>query len=245
MAISPQELEQLDSFMDGTLSDTEARDLERKLNEDPDFLTEAQVYFKLINTLQQVDPDRKKIKEIVKSITPPPVQLTPMRKINWIPIAAAAAVLALVFVWLFYFDQRTVEPTAGLDSDFEITIVSTGVRSGAIPSAEMEYLNGNFSKAAKMFNDEYANDQDNRLLRYNYAVACFKARNYPEAQAAFKDVAQSNDNLNEDAQFYLALSYFKNHQFKESKSVLDSILKVSDHIKLVDAQNLLKKVEKN
>ena len=240
MAISPQELENLRLFLNGQLPDAKAKDLKHKLHNDQAFHDEAKAYAKLFRAIEKTDPDRAKVKALVKATPFPHIP----KIVSFQPILSAAAALAVLLValaWVFLYNPS---PVQYVDSEPEIDIVATSERAGAIPSAEKEFRNGNFDRSAKIFDELYRQDTSNMLMRYNYAVASLKAEDFLNAQLAFGDVFQSDDNLSEDAQFYLAWSYYLDNRKAESRKILNEIIQTQDHIKLDEAKLLLKKIEK-
>jgi tetratricopeptide (TPR) repeat protein len=243
MSISPQELEQLESFLDGTLSKDGAEELEHKLEKDPEFLAEAQTYLRLIRNLQQADPDRQRANRLVKSAS---FSTTGSRVRGLQPLLLLVATIALLVVAVIWINKnpKTRPQNVSADVDYGLSISATSLSSESIPLAEMEFKKGHYTKAAELFEQAYQKQPEDKLLLYNYAVACFKSENYLEAINGFNEVAKSDSNLDEDAQFYLAYSYFKKNQIDDSKRVLDSIVQVEGHVNLKDAKDLLEKIKK-
>lgn len=243
MAISSKDQEQLESFTKGTLTETEAKELEHKLNNDPEFLAEAQDYIHFLHLFKQADPDRILAKRMLSAVNAVP-SISRMRLLR--PIILLVATISLLIIALFWMmrPEQNSPPQFVIEEDFGINISSVSVSADSMPLAETAYNNGTYLKAATLFKEAYQIQPNNKRLLYNYGVSCFKLKQYPEAIVAFETVAKSNHNLNQAADFYLAYTYFKNQQVDESKKILNSIINRQDHIKHDDARVLLNQIEK-
>lgn len=242
MAIEPQELENLESFLKGTLSGAEAKALKQKLKEDQAFFDEAKSYAKLIHVLEQADPNRARVKALVKAEpTPSTSKMLLLRPV--LAIAATLTILIVALVWVT-FNWQTHKSKEALSLGFEIELNPKGSKGAMRSKAEQMFFAGEFLPSAKLFDAEYQQNKADLQLRYNYAVASLKAGDLKEAQIVFKELITLGYNDYQRAELYLAASLFLAGKREESKEILLAILEEEDHLEQKNAQILLNKIEK-
>lgn len=239
MAIEPQELENLESFLKGTLTGAEAKALKRKLKEDQAFYAEAKSYAKLIRVLEQADPNRARVKALVEAVPAPSKKLF-FRTI--LSIAATLAILIVTLVWVT-LNWQTHQSKEALNLGFEIELNPKGSKGALRSKAEQMFFAGEFLSSAELFNAEYQQNKTDLQLRYNYAVASLKAGELKEAQIVFKELITLGYNDYQRAELYLAASLFLAGNREESKEILLAILEEEDHLEQKNARILLNKIE--
>ena len=238
MAISPQELENLESFLKGTLSADDTSKFTLKLQEDRAFFEEAQSYAKLIQTIQIANPERIKVKALMKTAPRTPLvrRLRPL-----LSAVAALIILVLALIWLFPQSRETKEYTA---LGYHTEVFPMEKRDDKRSFAQSKFNAKKFAKAAQLYDQEYQKTKE-KNLRFNYAVACQRAGNYPQAQLVFAELAKSEDyNHRQKAELYYALSLYLGGKVAESKNAIKAMLENEGYKRKEDVQRLLNKIEK-
>jgi predicted Zn-dependent protease len=108
--------------------------------------------------------------------------------------------------------------------------------------AMTKYREGDYNSALVLFNEILDKDPSNIYIRYYSGLASIEANQNEKAIGEFKYIIDQKNNLFvENAQWYLALSYLKNNQVKDAKSLLVQINNSSNpHNK--EASQILKKI---
>jgi tetratricopeptide (TPR) repeat protein len=108
--------------------------------------------------------------------------------------------------------------------------------------AMTKYKEGDYNGALVLFNEILDKDAENIYIRYYTGLASIETNQNERAIKEFKYIIDQKNNLFvENAQWYLALSYLKNNQVKEAKTLLVRINDSSNpHNK--EASQILKRI---
>ncbi len=245
MTMSTQDFEQLRLMYNGRLSMKEAKVLKQRIAEDSAFRVEANDFWALMHQIKAVDPTRKKISEILAKNALPPHQTGRVRKIVSLARLSSAATLLLVIGVSFFLALG--KPPIELSPSEEPSILSNFQKSGSsrLSKGEMDFYQKKYSSSAQYFYQAFRANPNEYILLYNYAVACYKSKDWVAAQNAFKEVTQSNYEYNESAELYWAISLLMGKKKEEGKLVLESIANSPQHRKKEIAKKILLEMKKN
>jgi hypothetical protein len=241
-----QDFEQLRRLQQGHLSKDELRLLKQKSKEDHEFREEAIDYLFLMRQIKETNPNRSKVKALLAGNTfesplPRAGQLFSLMQLA----SAATVLLALglgLFLWLNHSAQSIFDLPPG-----ELHIVSDYDKSATKPRppAERSFYDKKYHEAAQGFYQAYlANPQENILL-YNYGIAAYWDKNWPEAQKTFQTLASTPFAYRENAELYWAISLLADKKQIEGERILRMIANNPKHAKNEIAKNILNKMKKN
>ena len=154
-----------------------------------------------------------------------------VRKLLIISMKVAAAVL-IVMLGLGVYQYTTITPDKVFASNY--TPYTLGVNRGTVEKnfIEKSFQKKNYTAVITQFETlKDASSKESFLA----AVAYMETNNYKNAIAAFNNVLSKNtlektSILNDDAQYYLALSYLKNNNVKLSIPIFEMINKNTNHL---------------
>lgn len=242
--ISAQEFEQLRLLYKGRLSQRDMDALKQKLAESPDFRTEAGEFLQLIHQIKTADSSRQTIKTILANNDAAMVERAPIKIAFLLKWSMAVAVMAgIAFsVWYFSIDR----PPFTLALIDEPSIISHHQRgSSKFSPAEFSYNQKKYKAAAQQYFQSFQKNPDSLEFLYNYAVTCYKSKNWTEAQKAFQKVAQSSFEQQKTAELYWALSLIRAKKQAAGERILTSIAQDEENPKQVLAKKILLQLKKN
>ena len=244
MELTTKDIEQLEAFWKGNLSEGDRSAVQNRLDTDVLFYQEA-AKMHLITEGLEVVKQRETIKRL-KAIdaTLPPID--PPHSMGWLKILIVALVIALAAfgVWYFMIKEEKPEVAAPIAAYFE-PYPALGIRMGDSPDelkkdALVLYAQKEYSKAIPLLNDSFKATQDSILLFY-IGVSHLALGQSSEAQAIFEQLQNTESVPQEATLWYLALSYMATKQYEKAKAILKNIQ--SDKYK-AKVQKLLEEISK-
>lgn len=127
---------------------------------------------------------------------------------RWAPgVGIAAAVALVLLLWNPFSSADGYEQFAQYTP-----VYLTEKSSDAVPAAapaEAAFNDGHYTEAYNQLTTYLAQRPEDTEARLALGIAALETDRDDEAQTIFSDIASGNSALKDDAQFYLALAYFK------------------------------------
>ena len=273
MALTEKDIERIEQYLLGELNRKEEKQIEERMVFDTEFADEVTFMRHVVNASKdeakqearnklksvenklageledQADKEMQKEKDFRKN------KILNIRR-NWMYYAAALALLVAVGMYL-----NTIRSSQGLYegyfSPYPNTLISYA-RGDDVPQefsrfsrqeynlivrAMEHYENGNYAKAAGLFEQNVENKPENAGLIFYMAISQLGAG---ETEKAINNLSfiKELDQAPYRAQisWYLALAYIKDKQPEKAKDLLEKINNASEHPHQDKAKELLKKL---
>ena len=127
---------------------------------------------------------------------------------RWAPaVGIAAAVAVVLLLWNPFSSPDGYEQFAQYDPVY-LTEKSSDAIAAAAP-AEAAFNEGHYTEAYDQLTTYLAQRPEDTEARLALGISALETGRDDEAQTIFTDIASGSSALNDDAQFYLALAYFK------------------------------------
>lgn len=232
--------EQIEAYLDGTLSAEERRDFEARLKTDnalTEALEDARSATDVLDVLVQINL-KKQLKEMEKQRSQK--NRFSIRK-NLIPLAAAIILGVLTIAWFgvrsTYSDQSLVA------SNLEV-YPGTGIRGSAeIDQGVQAYTEKNYASAIDYFEGIPKGDPYYSTAQFYLGNIYLENGLASKAIRAFETVKEKNDSrFAEASEWFLALSYLSNGQRTSAKSELGNVAANAQHAYREQATSLLAKM---
>ena len=244
MELTNNDIQQLEAFWEGNLSEADRSAVQNRLDTDVLFYQEAAKMYLLTEGLETLK-QRETLKRLkALDATLPPID--PPNSMGWLKILIVALVLALAAfgVWHFMIKEEKPEVAAPIAAYFE-PYPALGIRMGDSPDelkkdALVLYAQKKYSKAIPLLNDSFKATSDSMLLFY-MGVSNLALGQSSEAQAIFEQLQNTESVPQEATQWYLALSFTATHQYDKAKAILKN--NQSDKYK-EKVQKLLEEISK-
>jgi tetratricopeptide (TPR) repeat protein len=161
-----------------------------------------------------------------------------------------AAIIAglIVIGGTLVFTKQNISTDEMLDKYYKSYTVSSVSRSlessvNSDYAIALEYFDvHDYGNAAVYFSKVLSSDPKYMESTMLYGVSKYEEKDYPEAEKSFDKITRDDNSLYlEDAQWYLALCYFKTSQLDKASSQL-KIIKNSESIYSKDAGKILKSI---
>ena len=234
----------IDAWLNGELSEEEQNIFEERLNHEPGLLAklEEQQQYQLALKVALRQEEKEALRQYL-----PDISLSPKKKLwnSWPLYAGVAAVfLTLIAFWL---SNRNTQPDyvqiaqAALEPYPMVNPRALEEAPDSLRSLANEaYLNGRFEDAARYFQQLTRPD---RIVIYFYLGNCqLQLGQYEAARKSFESALQSI-NLQEQTEWYIALSYLLEGNVDEALPSLRTIVQIKGHAKRKEAALILSKLE--
>ncbi len=227
MELTEKDIEQLEAFWAGKLSDNDRLVLENRLEMDANFRQTArkmQLFTEGLNVVKQ-----RQLRQRLQSLdaTLPPLH-TPPPSWGWLKIGMVALALALAAFGVWYFILKKEEPkvAAPIAAYFE-PYPALGITMGDTPNerkkeAMVLYAQKKYEKAIHLLNDSFKETKDSMLLFY-IGVSHLATGEAVEAIKVFEGLQNVNTVPQEASQWYLALAYAGSKQNEKAVLLLKNI----------------------
>jgi TolA-binding protein len=232
-------LENIDAYFSGSLNDEEKRVFETKIAEDKNFAEEIAFYLAAHEVAKEevVKEKREWFRQLLKE-NPPSINLkqsTPLRRIGFYRIAAAAAVVGLLFLGWFLFFNQTGNPeemaSKFIKSEFSQLGVGMGKIEDSVQNGLNLYNNGKIAEAEQMF--------QSIIQRDGYTYATFNAikwqgviqlvkGNCDSALTYFKTMEKFDSLVANPAKFYQAVTLMKRNRPEDKAAAIQLLKEVSE-----------------
>lgn len=242
------DMELIEKYVDGSLSGEEKSRAEKLLNENLQLQQEYDYMMLAINSvkhsgLQEQVASVAKQYELKEVDSTPVKSIAKVRSINFYMMRVAAAVVLIIASY-----SAILYTTATPDQLFSEGFISYDLPSSRSASAvniiEQQYKDADWQKVLTSLQNQPDISQKEMFLG---GMAALQLNNADAARSFFQKVLDKNQTSSEilyqeDAQFYLALTYIKLHDFTKAYDMLQMINANPDHAyyNQVKQMNLLK-----
>lgn len=237
----------IDKYLNGELSQTQAKAFEEQMQSDTDFAYEVKLQQTAIEAVQYSN-FMTKIKNVREEIAikEAPISIEVQKEVANTPrvvskpkrpgiirrlapaIAFAAAALIALLIWQPW-QQSLYTPYV-----LKTTQMSSGKQ--ALKEAQDTYNSGDYATALPLL-EKFSNNISVQIAKAN---AEYNLKQYDAAAATLQPIASGNSAYKNTANWYLALTYLKQDQSEKAKAALKEI-KSGDYYD--GAQKLLKKIK--
>ena len=244
MELTHQDIEKLEAFWEGNLSEADRLAVQNRLDSDVLFYQEAAKMHLITEGLEVVKLRQSSQRLKALDATLPPID--PPTSMGWLTILIVALVLALAAFgfWHFMIKEEQPEVAAPIAAYFE-PYPALGITMGDSPNerkkdAMVLYAQKKYAQALPLLNDSFKETQDSMLLFYA-GIAHLAIGQSSEAQSLFEQLQNTETVPKEASEWYLALSYTATQQYDKAKAVLKN--NQSDKYK-EKVQKLLEEISK-
>jgi len=254
------DIQLIEKFLEGKMSDEEKKEFEKKLNVDKSLnamMTDMNLLVEGIKmsaaqSSKEEKSDRLKffneINDIEKNafeISSPAAKIVPMYRRPWV-LSAAASVILLVTVTFYFMREQTPineklytayfepfdSPGSGLTrGNSEVTLKTEAYEA---------YDNGNYKVAAQLF-EQIIKEKEDPIAQLCLGNSYLAQNDFPKAEKIFTDMVTKRTELITQANWYLALTYLKENKMERAKATLWEISKSSTYGE--KARKLLKELD--
>ena len=240
-------LEYIDDYFEREPSPEEARQFEKRIQEDPAFASDVAYYLSARITLKEVNAEERKegFRELYQQ-TAAPAKMRLMYTRRWWPVLAAASLIVVIILCWTLFIRRDSGPELA-DQYIRQNLDQMSVRMGATDSMQtglILYNDRRFPEALQQFENILQSDTSNLTALLNAGIVALRLENYDKAISYFKKLEVRADPHINPALFYEALTLIKrNHPGDpaHAKQFLERIVQ-EDLSKKEDALQLLRKM---
>jgi pentatricopeptide repeat protein len=260
MKDSINDIQRIEKFLEGKMSEEEKKEFENKLNLDQSLnamMTDVNLLVEGIKmsaaqTSKEEKSDRLKffaeINDIEKhafEIPEPEARVVPMYRKPWVLSAAASVMLLVTLTFYLMRDQTPINeqlyaayfepfdsPGSGLTRGTNEVTIKT--------EAYQAYDNGNYKVAAQLF-EQIISEKEDAIAQLCLGNAYLKQNDFVKAEKIFTEMLTKHSELLTQAKWYLALTYLKENKLERAKAILWQISKSSTYGE--KAQKLLKKLD--
>ena len=237
----------IEQYRFGPMSESERLEFEQELIKNPKLNHEFQLDVEIEESLKQYDVIDLR-RKIFRTMNEEKAKLRlPVKKSyhsKWYLVAAS-----ITFLVLLGGAYHLMKPVKYTNNNL-FAMYYTGENAHNLTrsagnnndEAMSKYREADFSGALVLFNEILDKDPNNIYIRYYMGLSCIETGQNGKAIKEFKYIIDQKNNLFiENAQWYLALTYLKDNQVKEAKSLLGQIINSSNpHNK--EASQILKRI---
>jgi tetratricopeptide (TPR) repeat protein len=240
-------LEYIDAYFGGEFSKEETGQFEKRIQEDPAFAEEVAYFLSARAAFKEVNLEERKarFRELHQQGTGRKVVIK-MDSRRWRPVAAAAAILALVAMsWLLFL--RPDGPSSLAGTYIRQNLSQLPAKMGGanrLESGVALYNSGRFTEAFQQFEDLLRVDSLNPTALLDIGVVSLRMENYDKALTYFLKLQQQTDPRVNPALFYEALTLMRRGHPGDSDHARQLLKRIvqEDLNKKEDARELLGKM---
>lgn len=227
--------ERLVQYLDGELQGSDKEKMEQQLAVDALL---KQQYESLLLTRESVHYFGLKEKvaglhpQMMKELATPVVKLKPARRILRYVASIAAAIL-LVAGLFFAYTFFTLSSDKVYSANYKRFELST-TRDGGVgeTASEKAYRAGNYKEVVRIHDADEDHTPKGEFL---CGVAALELNDNDKAIKCFNEVLDANKNtiekiLNDEAEYYLSLSYIRNKEYDKALSLMNKIKDDKEHV---------------
>lgn len=253
MEFTDKDIEQLENFWKGNISEADRLALENRFETDLNFRKKAdelRLFTEGLKVLKEREM-RKHIKDINTKLPP----FDPPSSTNWlkIGIVALAIALAAFAVWFFMIREEE-QPLSPMVAAYFEPYPALGITRGEDDKnikteALRTYAVGDFKKAIPLLHKAFDIERDSSLLFYE-SIALIGSGQSEQAKAILKNLKGTDALQFDSIEWYLALAYLET---KDKENALNLLKKLADTdpsrflsegVYQTKAKELLEKVKK-
>jgi len=253
------DIQLIEKFLDGRMSEAERKEFENKLKLDQrlsEMMTDMNLLVEGIKmsaaqSSKEEKTDRLKffneINEIEKNAfdSTAEVKIIPLYRKPWI-LSAAASVLLLAALTFYFMREQTPLNEKLYTAYFEpFDSPGSGITRGKNEvtlktQAYEAYDNGNYKVAAQLF-EQIVNEREDAIAQLCLGNAYLAQNDLSKAEKIFTEMLTRQSELITQAKWYLALTYLKGNKMERAKATLWEISKSSTYGE--KARKLLKELD--
>jgi tetratricopeptide (TPR) repeat protein len=232
---TPNNADFLVRYLDGELTETEKENLEKRLSEDPALKLELENLEITREAILQYGLKQKVAgihQEMMKEIRTPVRKMSSTRRILRYSIAAAASIILVIGGFLLY-NFVTLSSEKIFASRYQVYELSntrsTGTNERPIEKA---YREKNYAEVKRIHNSGEDNSPKAEFLN---GMAFLETKPLANAINSFNELLELNKQsenpvLNDEAEYYLALTYIRNRDYDLALTLLQKIREDSSHL---------------
>ena len=236
----------INGYFEGSLSESQLEKFNNLLKGDDDFASAFEFEKELQTSLKK--DERKEIKALLSSLNDSE-QKNHGKVISLRPWLAAASIALVVGIgsWLFFFNSTPINSQRlYLDNFLPYENVVHPIERGnqledLLSRAFMAYEEENYDKALHLFK-ELNRKQNDDYIDFYEAIVLMQLNRHEESIPILESYIENNGELRDRARWYLALSYLKLDEIKNSKAELEKLIQLGS-FKTKAAKNLLAELE--
>ena len=252
------DIQLIEKFLEGKMSDDEKKEFENKLKldqplsamiTDMNLLVEG-IKMSAAESSKEEKLDRLKffnqINEIEKNAFEiSDARIVPMYRRPWILSAAASVILLVTLTFYFMREQTPIGEklyTAYFEPfDSPGSGLTRGTNEVTLKSRAYEaYDNGNYKVAAQLF-EQITREKEDAIAQLCLGNSYLAQNDLNKAEKVFTEMLTKQSELITQAKWYLALTYLKENKMERAKATLWEISKSSTYGE--KARKLLKKLD--
>jgi hypothetical protein len=233
-------------YAEGEMTTEERIVFEASLASDETLQQQLALYREAHGSLQQhfgADGQREQLQDTLHSLrgeffseTSKPGKVVSMKRWLQGAVAAAAILIAVVFVWQF-MQPDLFEKYAAINME----MTERGeVENELLPQAVIAFNNKDYTAAAKLLTQVRQKDTGNSIVSFYYGVSLLQTNRITEARTIFNQLYAGQSAFKFDAAFYQALTFLKEDNKAICKEWLQKI--PADALNYNKAQELLKEL---
>lgn len=217
--ISEKNIEIIEAYLRGDLSESERMTVEERMKSDKDFASQVEMLRDMSIALKG---DASRFNETLASVMASEkrkvTKAVPLRK--WIVVAAAFAGLMIVFFLLNNSDPNNDLYTAYFEMPPENVITRSDQSATLLDQAITAYKRAEYGEALSLFN---AMDSKSTEVAF-YSAMCHMAQsNYSMSTQLLESIQGTAGSLNSAVEWYLGLCHFKLGNIDQARTVLTQL----------------------
>jgi hypothetical protein len=226
-----EDIELLDLYLEGALSDHERMALEARLLEDETLralLAEHKSILEGIKATARMDV-LKSLRTLEATLPEHETKIVPLWQNKWLLIAASVSIIILISFILFWpQSSKTDQLFAQYFERYPNIIfpVTRGDLSGdtsSIAKAYQAYDHGDCTKAINLFNKVSEADE---VISFYLANAYLCNNEITKAQVLLLQIKEAHHSLEAEASWYLALCYLKGDNIQKTVAELEHVIQL-------------------
>jgi tetratricopeptide (TPR) repeat protein len=240
-------LEYIDAFFQGRFSPEETGVFEQRIKEDPAFAADVAYYIGARGVLRETREEERVARfAVLYRQADAPRKVVRMEVRRWLPVVAAAALLAVAALcWLLFRTSASPQQVADRWMGKNLSHLSVNLGgAGSLQRGLDLYNSGRYPEALRLFEDLLRPDTLNPSVLLDAGIVSLRMGNYDQSLDFFRKLASLTDpNLN-PALFFEALTLLKRNRDGDAdlaKQLLRRIVR-QDLDKGKDAKELLREL---
>ncbi len=222
MSLSEENIALFEAYVQGQLSEKEAKDFEARLDYDQELAEAFEEYTVVENSLKQVYRDelKQRLIAIDKDLDEPEEKPKPS-KIIWLTSAVAASILIGLFAVALFGESshtRLAEKYWPVEEGLPVRMSTKNPYDAAMNAYKLE----RWDEAAQLLLELPAND----TTHYFLGIVSFMQKDFPGAIQYFEDVPE-NSRWHAESEFRLALAYLASGDIEKARVELQRIVELN------------------
>ena len=217
--ISEKNIETIEAYLKGDLSENERMTVEERMKSDRDFASQVEMLRDMSVALKG-DADRfnETLASVMISEKRKVTKVVPLRK--WLVVAAAFAGLMIVFFLLNNSDPNNDLYAAYFEMPPENVITRSDQSATLLDQAIAAYKRAEYSEALSLFN---AMDSKSTEVVFYTAMCQMAEGNHTLSAQLLESIQGTAGSLDSAVEWYLGLSYFQLENRDQARTVLTNL----------------------